>query len=42
MPKNLTPAYVNDGLIELVGFKDGWHGLMLLAPNGHGRRLAQV
>lgn len=40
--RNLTPAYVNDGLIELVGFRDGWHGLALLTPNGHGTRLAQV
>lgn len=40
--RNLTPAYVNDGLIELVGFRDGWHGLALLTPNGHGTRLAQA
>ncbi|KAI5057771.1 hypothetical protein GOP47_0027786 [Adiantum capillus-veneris] len=40
--RKLTPAYVNDGLIELVGFRDGWHGFALLTPNGHGTRLAQA
>ncbi|KAJ0017801.1 hypothetical protein Pint_11760 [Pistacia integerrima] len=38
----LTPPYVDDGLIEIVGFRDAWHGLVLLAPNGHGTRLAQA
>jgi len=33
---------VDDGLFEVVGFRDAWHGLVLLAPNGHGTRLAQV
>lgn len=40
--RDLTPPYVDDGLIEVVGFRDAWHGLVLLAPNGHGTRLAQV
>eukprot|EP00250_Pteridium_aquilinum_P026292 c32799_g1_i1 orf=222-1805(-) len=40
--RKLTPTYVNDGLIELVGFRDGWHGLALLTPNGHGTRIAQA
>lgn len=40
--RKLTRAYVNDGLIELVGFRDGWHGLALLTPNGHGTRIAQA
>ncbi|KAK2985917.1 hypothetical protein RJ640_008133 [Escallonia rubra] len=40
--KDLTPPYVDDGLIEIVGFRDAWHGLVLLAPNGHGTRLAQA
>ncbi|KAL2938041.1 Diacylglycerol kinase 5, partial [Bienertia sinuspersici] len=40
-PRDLTPPYVDDGLIEVVGFRDAWHGLVLLAPNGHGTRLAQ-
>ncbi|CAL0323669.1 unnamed protein product [Lupinus luteus] len=40
--RDLTPPYVDDGLIEIVGFRDAWHGLVLLAPNGHGTRLAQA
>lgn len=39
--RGLTPPYVDDGLIEVVGFRDGWHGLAILTPNGHGTRLAQ-
>ncbi|KAH9323484.1 hypothetical protein KI387_018123 [Taxus chinensis] len=39
--RGLTPPYVDDGLIEVVGFRDAWHGLALLTPNGHGTRLAQ-
>jgi diacylglycerol kinase (ATP) len=42
MQRDLTAPYVDDGLIEVVGFRDAWHGLVLLAPNGHGTRLAQV
>ncbi|KAL8225941.1 hypothetical protein R6Q57_018498 [Mikania cordata] len=38
----LTPVYVNDGRLEIVGFRDAWHGLILLAPKGHGIRLAQT
>ncbi|XP_054813789.1 diacylglycerol kinase 5-like isoform X2 [Prosopis cineraria] len=38
----LTPPFVDDGLLEIVGFRDAWHGLALLAPNGHGRRLGQA
>lgn len=40
--RDLTPPYVDDGLIEIVGFRNAWHGLVLLAPNGHGTRLAQA
>ncbi|KAF5200247.1 Diacylglycerol kinase [Thalictrum thalictroides] len=40
--RDLTPPFVDDRLIEVVGFRDAWHGLVLLAPNGHGTRLAQV
>ncbi|KAK4420496.1 Diacylglycerol kinase [Sesamum alatum] len=40
--KGFTPPYVDDRLIEVVGFKDAWHGLVLLAPKGHGRRIAQT
>ena len=36
MQRGLTPPYVDDGMLEIVGFRDGWHGLVLLAPNGHG------
>ncbi|XP_038900768.1 diacylglycerol kinase 5-like isoform X3 [Benincasa hispida] len=39
--RDLTPPYVDDGLLEVVGFRDAWHGLVLLAPKGHGTRLAQ-
>ncbi|KAL2327731.1 hypothetical protein Fmac_021158 [Flemingia macrophylla] len=40
--RDLTLPYVDDGLFEVVGFRDAWHGLVLLAPNGHGTRLAQA
>ncbi|KAJ7981382.1 diacylglycerol kinase [Quillaja saponaria] len=40
--RDLTPPYVDDGLLEVVGFRDAWHGLVLLAPKGHGTRLAQA
>ncbi|KDP24202.1 hypothetical protein JCGZ_25859 [Jatropha curcas] len=40
--RSLTPPFVDDGLLEVVGFRDAWHGLVLLAPNGHGTRLAQA
>ncbi|KAF0890864.1 hypothetical protein E2562_004338 [Oryza meyeriana var. granulata] len=40
--RDLTAPFVDDGLIEVVGFRDAWHGLVLLAPNGHGTRLAQA
>ena len=38
----VMPPLVDDGLLEIVGFKDAWHGLVLLSPKGHGTRLAQV
>ncbi|KAM7270129.1 hypothetical protein ACFE04_029343 [Oxalis oulophora] len=40
--RDFTPPFVDDGLIEVVGFRDAWHGLVLLAPKGHGTRLAQA
>ncbi|KAJ1379396.1 NAD kinase/diacylglycerol kinase-like domain superfamily [Sesbania bispinosa] len=40
--RDLTLPYVDDGLFEVVGFRNAWHGLALLAPNGHGTRLAQA
>ncbi|KHG19730.1 Diacylglycerol kinase 1 [Gossypium arboreum] len=39
---HFTPPYVDDGLLEVVGFRNAWHGLVLLAPKGHGTRLAQA
>lgn len=42
LQRELTPPFVDDGLLEIVGFRNAWHGLVLLAPNGHGTRLAQV
>ncbi|XP_058073152.1 diacylglycerol kinase 1 [Magnolia sinica] len=40
--RDLTEPFVDDGLLEVVGFRDAWHGLVLLAPRGHGTRLAQA
>ncbi|CAL5010522.1 unnamed protein product [Urochloa decumbens] len=40
--REFTAPFVDDGLIEVVGFHDAWHGLVLLAPNGHGTRIAQA
>ncbi|KAK4484368.1 hypothetical protein RD792_006946 [Penstemon davidsonii] len=40
--RDLTPPYVDDGFLEVVGFRDAWHGLILYAPKGHGTRLAQA
>ncbi|KAL2984662.1 hypothetical protein AAZX31_12G100900 [Glycine max] len=40
--RDLTPLFVDDGLLEVVGFRNAWHGLVLLAPKGHGTRLAQA
>ncbi|KAK8493677.1 hypothetical protein V6N12_000662 [Hibiscus sabdariffa] len=40
--KDFTPPYVDDGLLEVVGFRNAWHGLVCLAPKGHGTRLAQA
>ncbi|KAK4745339.1 hypothetical protein SAY87_011651 [Trapa incisa] len=40
--RNLTPPYVDDELLEIVGFRNAWHGLVLFAPKGHGTRLAQT
>ncbi|KAF9611507.1 hypothetical protein IFM89_032553, partial [Coptis chinensis] len=40
--RDLTAPFVDDGFLEVVGFKDAWHGLVLYAPKGHGTRLAQA
>ncbi|CAI0550097.1 unnamed protein product [Linum tenue] len=42
LQRDLTAPFVDDGRIEVVGFRDAWHGLVLLAPKGHGTRLAQA
>ncbi|MCO5597386.1 hypothetical protein L7F22_051462 [Adiantum nelumboides] len=42
MKRSLTEPRVDDGILEIVGFRDGWHGLSLLFPGGHGTRLAQA
>ncbi|RLN24278.1 uncharacterized protein C2845_PM07G25120 [Panicum miliaceum] len=38
----VMPPLVDDGILEILGFKDVWHGLVLLSPKGHGTRLAQA
>lgn len=38
----LTAPYIDDGLIEVVGFSKTWHGINLLGHNGYCSRLAQV
>lgn len=40
--RGLTAPFVDDGLLEVVGFRDAWQGTVLFTPNGHGVRLAQV
>ncbi|KAK8919036.1 Diacylglycerol kinase 5 [Platanthera zijinensis] len=40
--RDLTVPYVDDGHLEIVGFRNAWHGLVLLSPKGHGTRLAQT
>jgi hypothetical protein len=40
--RGLTAPFVDDGLLEVVGFRDAWQGALLFTPNGHGVRLAQV
>uniref|UniRef100_A0A7N1A4W3 diacylglycerol kinase (ATP) n=1 Tax=Kalanchoe fedtschenkoi TaxID=63787 RepID=A0A7N1A4W3_KALFE len=40
--RGLTPPFVDDHFIEVVGFRDAWHGLVLLSKKGHGTRLAQA
>ncbi|CAI0460812.1 unnamed protein product [Linum tenue] len=42
MQRDLTPPFVDDGRIEVVGSRDAWHGIVLLAPKVHGTRLAQA
>ncbi|KAI7750345.1 hypothetical protein M8C21_025674, partial [Ambrosia artemisiifolia] len=40
--KEWTHPYVDDGFLEVVGFRNAWHGAVLYAPSGHGTRLAQA
>ncbi|KAI3673755.1 hypothetical protein L6452_39885 [Arctium lappa] len=40
--KEWTPPYVDDGFLEVVGFRNAWHGAVLYTPSGHGTRLAQA
>ncbi|KAI3686254.1 hypothetical protein L1987_79928 [Smallanthus sonchifolius] len=40
--KEWTLPYVDDGFLEVVGFRNAWHGAVLYAPTGHGTRLAQA
>jgi len=40
--RGLTAPFVDDGLLEVVGFRDAWQGALLFTPNGHGVRLAQT
>ncbi|KAK2973298.1 hypothetical protein RJ640_029748 [Escallonia rubra] len=42
LAERLSPPYVDDGLIDVVGFQNIFHGLVLFTSKGHGTRLAQV
>ncbi|GKC31882.1 diacylglycerol kinase 5-like protein [Tanacetum coccineum] len=37
-----TRPYVDDEHLEIVGFRNAWHGADLCVPSGHGTRLAQA
>ncbi|GAQ89114.1 diacylglycerol kinase [Klebsormidium nitens] len=37
-----VPATVDDGLLEVVAFTDGWHTAAVMAKAAHGRRLVQA
>lgn len=43
--KNFKPPSCDDGLIEIIGFKNAWHTAMVMgeihSPSIHGKRLAQ-
>ncbi|RVW24648.1 Diacylglycerol kinase 6 [Vitis vinifera] len=40
--RNFTSSFVDDGLLEIIGFRDSWHAKKFLPLNCHGTRLAQV
>lgn len=42
MQHGFGPATVDDGLLEVVAFTDGWHTAAVMAKAAHGRRLVQV
>ncbi|KDP24987.1 hypothetical protein JCGZ_23970 [Jatropha curcas] len=40
--RDLIPSYVDDGLLEIVGFRDDLLGLLQLGPSRQGTRIAQA
>ncbi|KAL6329601.1 hypothetical protein AAG906_022566 [Vitis piasezkii] len=38
--RNFTSSFVDDGLLEIIGFRDSWHAEKFLPLNCHGTRLA--
>ncbi|XP_037496410.1 diacylglycerol kinase 5 isoform X7 [Jatropha curcas] len=40
--RDLIPSYVDDGLLEIVGFRDDLLGLLQLGPSRRGTRIAQA
>ncbi|WJZ99977.1 hypothetical protein VitviT2T_018378 [Vitis vinifera] len=40
--RNFTSSFVDDELLEIIGFRDSWHGEIFLPLNDHGTRLAQA
>ncbi|KAL6329167.1 hypothetical protein AAG906_011623 [Vitis piasezkii] len=40
--RNFTSSFVDDELLEIIGFRDSWHVEKFLPLNGHGTRLAQA
>ncbi|XP_034700961.1 diacylglycerol kinase 5-like [Vitis riparia] len=40
--RNFTSSFVDDGLLEIIGFRDSWHAEKFLPLNCHGTRLAQA
>lgn len=37
-----TPARPDDGKLEILGLKDGWHSLLMLGKVVGGLKIAQV
>ncbi|GBG91171.1 hypothetical protein CBR_g52053 [Chara braunii] len=40
--RGFSPPYVDDGIFEIVGFRSGWHLMMVMGYLSHGKRLAQA